>query len=202
MSLNKPVTNFILDMVGNPGGAAFLTRYFAIRVNTNNYENVLGYIQSKWEWFAPTRPFEYFFFDEKLESMYKDEQKLSKISIMITVLAIVISALGLIGLTSFMVEQKTKEICVRRVFGATFKNINALLSKEFLRLISVAILLSWPLAYFSISSWLNNFSQHITIQWFVFVLSGVAAFVLVLVITSIHANRASSLNPASILKFE
>ncbi len=73
-----------------------------------NYENVLGYIQSKWEIFAPTRPFEYFFFDEKLDAMYKDEQKLSKISIMITVLAIVIAALGLIGLTSFMVEQKNQ----------------------------------------------------------------------------------------------
>jgi putative ABC transport system permease protein len=202
MSLHKPVSNFILDMVGNPRGAGGLTRYIAVKVNTGNYENVLGHIQATWETFAPTRPFEYFFLDEKLETMYQDEQKLSKISIMITILAIVIAALGLIGLTSFMVEQKTKEICVRRVYGATFRNVNNLLSKEFLRLISVAILLSWPLAYFSISSWLNNFTQHITIQWFVFIVSGALAFVLVMVITSIHANRATSLNPATILKFE
>ncbi len=202
MSLHKPVTNFILDVFANPRAAAGLTRFIAIRVNTVDYENVLGYIQAKWEMFAPTRPFEYFFFDDKLDAMYKDEQKLSKISIMITVLAIVIAALGLVGLTSFMVEQKTKEICVRRVYGATFRHVNSLLSKEFLRLISVAIVLSWPLAYFSVSSWLNNFSQHIALQWFVFLVSGVVAFLLVIIITSIHANRASSLNPATILKFE
>lgn len=202
MSLHKPVDNFILDMVGNPRGAAGLTQYFAIRVNTDNYANVLQYIESTWEEFVPTRPFEYFFFDEKLESLYKDEQKLSKISIMITVLAIIIAALGLVGLTSFMVEQKTKEICVRRVHGATFSHVNALLSKEFLRLISVAILLSWPLAYYSITAWLNNFAQHINMQWFVFLVSGVLAFLLVMVITSIHAKRATSMNPALILKYE
>lgn len=202
MSLHKPVNNFILDLLGNPRAAAGLTRYIAVRVNTDNYENVLSYIEDTWESFAPSRPFEYFFFDEKLDAMYKDEQKLSKISIMITVLAIVIAALGLVGLTSFMVEQKTKEICVRRVHGATFRHVNSLLSKEFLRLISVAILLSWPLAYYSITSWLNNFSQHIALQWFVFIISGGVAFLLVTIITSIHANRATSLNPATILKFE
>ena len=118
------------------------------------------------------------------------------------VLAIIIATLGLVGLTSFMVEQKTKEICVRRIHGATFKNINSILSKEFLRLISVAILLSWPLAYYSITNWLNNFSQHIEMQWFVFLVSGVLAFLLVMVITSIHAKRATAINPAHILKYE
>ena len=202
MSLHKPVSNFILDLVANPNAATGLTRYIAIKVNSDNYKNVLKYIEDTWEMFAPTRPFEYFFFDERLDDMYKDEQKLSKISIMITILAIIIAALGLIGLTSFLVEQKTKEICVRRVHGATFRNVNALLSKEFLRLISISIVLSWPLAYYSITSWLNNFSQHIVIQWFVFIISGILSFLLVMVITMIHANRASSLNPATILKFE
>jgi putative ABC transport system permease protein len=202
MSLHKPVDNFILDMVGNPRGAAGLTQYFAIKVNSDNYANVLKYIESAWIEFVPTRPFEYFFFDERLDSLYKDEQKLSKISIMITILAIIIASLGLIGLTSFMVEQKTKEICVRRVHGATFRNVNALLSKEFLRLISVAILLSWPLAYYSITAWLNNFSQHINMQWFIFLISGILAFLLVMVITSLHARRAARMNPAYILKYE
>ncbi len=202
LSLHKPVDNFILDMVGNPRGAAGLTRYFAIRVNTDNYTNVLEYVESTWDEFVPTRPFEYFFFDEKLDSLYKDEQKLSKISIMITVLAIIIAALGLVGLTSFMVEQKTKEICVRRVHGATFRHINALLSKEFLRLVSIAVLLSWPLAYYSITAWLNNFAQHINMQWLVFLVSGILALILVMTITSIHAKRATSIDPAHILKYE
>jgi putative ABC transport system permease protein len=202
MSLHKPVTNFILDMIANPQAAAGLTRYIAIRVNTDNYKPVLAYIEETWTKFAPTRPFEYFFFDERLDSMYKDEQKLSRISIIITVLAIIIATLGLVGLTSFMVEQRLKEICVRRVHGATFSHVNSLLSKEFLRLITVAILFSWPLAYLGLNSWLQNFSQHIALQWLVFLLSGITAFVLVITITSLHANRVVSLNPADVLKFE
>jgi putative ABC transport system permease protein len=202
MSLHKPVTNFILDLFANPQAAAGLTRYIAIRVNTDNYKELLKYIEETWTTFAPTRPFEYFFFDEKLDESYKDEQKLSQISIIITILAIIIAALGLIGLTSFMVEQRLKEICVRRVHGATFQHVNALLSKEFLRLISMAILFSWPLAYFGLNSWLQNFAQHIMLQWMVFLTSGVIALILVLSITSLHANRAVSLNPADVLKFE
>lgn len=202
MSLHKPVTNFILDLFANPQAAAGLTRYIAIRVNTDNYKELLKYIEETWTTFAPTRPFEYFFFDEKLDESYKDEQKLSQISIIITILAIIIAALGLIGLTSFMVEQRLKEICVRRVHGATFQHVNALLSKEFLRLISMAILFSWPLAYFGLNNWLQNFSQHIMLQWMVFLTSGVIALILVLSITSLHANRAVSLNPADVLKFE
>lgn len=202
MSLHKPVTNFILDMLANPRAAAGLTRYIAIRVNTDNYDQVISHIKDTWQAFAPTRPFEYFFFDEKLDEMYKDEQKLSSISIIITIIAIMIAALGLIGLTSFMVEQRTKEICVRRVHGATFQHVNALLSKEFLRLISVAILLSWPIAYYGLNAWFQNFSQHIALQWLVFIVSGFVAVVMVLTITSLHANKAVSVNPADVLKFE
>ena len=126
LSLHKPVDNFVLDMIQHPQGAAGLTRYMAIRVNTDDYSNVLQYIQKSWEQFAPTRPFEYSFLDEELEALYKDESKFSKLSLILTILAIVIACLGLIGLTSFMVERKTKEISVRRVHGATVKNVNTI----------------------------------------------------------------------------
>ncbi len=132
LSLHKPVSNFVLDLMGNPFGAAFMTRYMAVKVNTDDYKGVLGYIQKTWEDFAPTRPFEYSFLDEQLNALYKDESKFSKLSIILTILAILIACLGLIGLTSFLVERKTKEICVRRVHGATVSDVNFLLSKEFL----------------------------------------------------------------------
>jgi len=202
LSLHKPVDNFVLDMLEHPMGAAALTRYMAIRVNTDNYTSVLKYIQETWEQFAPTRPFEYSFLDEELNALYKDESKFSKLSIILTILAIVIACLGLIGLTSFMVERKTKEISVRRVHGASVNDVNTLLSREFLWLILIAIIASWPLAWFGISQWLKSFSRHIDIQWFVFLISALVTLLITLLVTSIHAYRASLMNPAETLKYE
>jgi putative ABC transport system permease protein len=202
LSLHKPVSNFILDMVQNSRGAAFMTRYMAIRVNTNDYKGVLDHIEKVWEEFAPTRPFEYSFLDEELDALYKDESKLSKLSIVLTILAIIIAALGLIGLTSFMVERKTKEISIRRVHGASLSDVNSLLSREFLWLILIANLISWPLAYLAIRRWLEGFSKHIEIQWFVFLISALVTLLVTFIITTIHAYRASLMNPADTLKYE
>jgi putative ABC transport system permease protein len=202
LSLHKPVENFILDMVENPLGAAALTRYMAIKVHTDDYQEVLQYIQKIWETFAPTRPFEYSFLDEELNALYKDEASFSSLSMVLTVLAIVIACLGLIGLTSFMVEKKTREISVRRVHGATVSHVNSLLSKEFLWLILIANLISWPLTWLGMNRWLENFSRHIHIHWYLFALSALVTIVITLTITSIHAYRVSRLNPADVLKYE
>ncbi|MCD4709346.1 MAG: ABC transporter permease [Bacteroidales bacterium] len=202
LSLHKPAGNFILDMLEHPLGAAALTRYMAIKVNTNNYKEILGYIQKTWEEIAPTRPFEYTFLDEELNALYKEENSFSKLSIILTILAIVITCLGIIGLTSFMVERKTKEISVRRVHGATIANVNRLLSREFLWLILIANLISWPMAYMVINRWLDNFSRHIDMQWYLFLVSALVTFFITVIITSIHAYRASRMNPADTLKYE
>ena len=202
LSLHKPAGNFVLDMLGNPQGAAFLTRYMAVKVNTDDYKGVLNYIQKVWEEFAPTRPFEYSFLDEELNALYSDENSFSKLSIILTILAIIIACLGLIGLTSFMVEKKTREICVRRVHGATVSDVNSLLSKEFLWLILIANLISWPIAYLGIRRWLENFTKHIDIQWYVFLVSALVTVLITLSITTFHAYRASLVNPADTLKYE
>ena len=202
LSLHKPAGNFILDMLENPLGAAALTRYIAVKVNTDNYEGVLKYMEVVWNDFAPTRLFDYSFLDEELNSLYSDESNFSRLSILLTILAIVIACLGLVGLTSFMVERKTKEISVRRVHGATVAHVNTLLSKEFLRLILIANLVSWPIAYLGINHWLENFSKHIQMQWYLFLISALVTVLLTLTITSIHAYRASSMNPADALKYE
>ena len=202
LSLHKPVSNFVLDMMQRPGITAGLTRYMAIKVNTNDYQGVLTYIQKVWDEFAPTRPFEYSFLDEELDALYRDESKFSRFSIMLTILAIVIACLGLIGLTSFMVERKTREISLRRVHGATVRNVNAMLSKEFLWLILIANLISWPLAWLGLRRWLDNFSQHIEVHWLVFLVSAMVALLLTLLVTTVHAIRASHLKPAETLKYE
>ena len=201
LSLHKPAGNFILDMLGPPAAAAAMTRYIAIRVDSDNYTGVLKYIQLVWEDFAPTRPFEYSFLDEELNTLYKDEGKFSQLSIILTILAIVIACLGLIGLTSFLVERKTKEISVRRVHGANVSNVNSLLSREFLWLILLANLISWPLAWFGIQRWLETFSRHIEVHWSVFLISALVALVITLMVTTVHAYRASRMNPADTLKY-
>jgi len=202
LSLHKPADNFILDMLENPFGAAALTRYMAVKVNTDDYTEVLGYMQGLWEEVAPTRPFEYTFLDEELNALYKDESSFSNLSIILTILAIVIACLGIIGLTSFMVERKTKEISVRRIHGATVAHVNTLLSREFLWLILIANLISWPLAYIVIKNWLENFSKHIDMQWYLFLVSALVTIFITIMITSIHAYRASRMNPADTLKYE
>jgi putative ABC transport system permease protein len=202
LSLHKPAGNFILDMLEHPARAANLTRYMAVKVNTNDFTGVLKYIGVVWNDFAPTRPFEYSFLDEELNALYKDESSFSKLSIILTILAIVIACLGLIGLTSFMVERKTKEISVRRVHGATVSDVNTLLSKEFLWLIMIANLISWPIAWFGINRWFENFSRHIDIQWYLFLVSALVTIIMTVTITSIHAYRASRMNPADTLKYE
>ena len=202
LSLHKPAGNFILDMIQNPRGAANLTRYMAIKVNTEDYAGVLKYIEVLWNDFAPTRPFEFAFLDEELNALYRDENSFSKLSIILTILAIIIACLGLIGLTSFMVERKTKEISVRRVHGATVSHVNSMLSKEFLWLIMIANLISWPIAWFGLNRWLENFSKHIELQWYLFLISALVTVLITLTITSIHAFRASRMNPADTLKYE
>jgi putative ABC transport system permease protein len=202
LSLHKPAGNFILDMLGNQINAAGQTRYMAIKVNTDNYKEVLSYIQKVWEEIAPTRPFEFSFLDEELNALYKDESSFSKLSIILTILAIVIACLGIIGLTSFMVEKKTKEISVRRIHGATTAQVNTILSREFIWLILIANMISWPVAYLAILKWLENFSRHISIQWYLFAVSALVTILITLVITSIHAYRASLMNPAETLKYE
>lgn len=202
LSLHEPVRDFVLDLMGNPRGAAGLTRYIAIRVNSDNYKELLKFIRESWEEIAPTRPFEYLFFEDELDALYKNEDKFSRISLFLTILAMIIACLGLIGLTSFLVEKKTKEICIRRVHGARVSNINSLLSREFIKLILIANLISWPVAYFWLVSWLDNFTKHITPQWHVFVLSGVITLVIALLITVAHAFRASMMNPSVTLKYE
>ena len=202
LSLHKPVSNFVLDMMGNPLGAAGLTRYIAIRVNSDDYKGILAYIRKVWEDFAPTRPFEYSFLDEELDALYKDESRFSSLSMILTILAIVIACLGLIGLTSFLAERKTREISVRRVHGATVSDVNSLLSREFIWLIIIANLISWPVAWFGIRRWLESFSRHIDIHWSVFLISAMITLVISFVVTTAHAYRASWTNPAEILKYE
>jgi putative ABC transport system permease protein len=202
LSLHKPVNNFILDMLRNPRGANGLTRYIAVRTNTDNYENVLSYIEEKWQEIAPSRPFEFTFHDQELNSLYKDEDQFSKFSILLTGLALFIACLGLVGLTSYMAEKRTKEIGIRKVMGASVSNIIKELSIDFIKLVLISNLIAWPAAYVFTSNWLQNFTQRIQINWLLFLVAGIITLFVALIITSFRAYLASTRNPAETLRYE
>ncbi|MFC2121791.1 ABC transporter permease, partial [Bacteroidota bacterium] len=199
LSLRKPINNFVLD-INPPMGQ--LTRYIAIRVNTNNYPAIMEYIEEKWNMFAPTRPIEITFLDDRLNAMYNEEDRFGAFSVMMTVLAIIIASLGLIGLTSFLAEQKTKEIGIRRALGASVGNILKILSFEFVKLILIANLIAWPITYIVAKNWLENFSKHTEINLFLFLYSGVIALVIAFLIIGYRAYKTSMINPADTLKHE
>ena len=199
MSLRTPLNNFIIDMFRRP---QVFARVIAVRISSNKYSEAIKFIESKWNKFAPTRPFEYTIFEQQIDNQYNDEEKFGKFTVMLSILAIIIASMGLIGLTSFLAEQRTKEIGIRRVMGASTGNIIRLMSNEFFVLLIISNLIAWPVSYFATTRWLDNYSSHITTQWNLYILSGLITLFIALVISGFRAYRISMMNPVKTLKFE
>jgi len=199
MSLRAPLNNFIIDMFRRP---QFFTQVIAVRINSNNYNEAIKFIEGKWTQFVPTRPFEYHILEQQINSLYNDEEKFGKFTVMLSVLAIIIASMGLIGLTSFMAEQRTKEIGIRRVLGASTGSIIKMMSNEFIILLAISNVISWPITYFATTRWLNNYSSHIDTKWMLYILSGLITLFIALIIIGVRAYRTSHLNPAQTLKYE
>ncbi|HWJ90846.1 MAG TPA: FtsX-like permease family protein [Flavisolibacter sp.] len=163
---------------------------------------LLTSIDRIWKKLNPNEPFEYDFLDENFQNTYKAESKLMAVVTDFTVIAILISCLGLFGLATFSVEQRRKEIGVRKVLGATSGNILGLLSTRFLKLVSVSIVLATPIAWFIMSKWLEDFVYRVSIGWWVFVLAAVTALLIAFLTISLQAFRASNSNPVKNLRTE
>ena len=163
---------------------------------------ILDFVEQKWAEISPSRPFDFFFLDQELNSLYKDETRFGKFSVMLAILAIFIASLGLIGLTAYMAEQRTKEIGIRRVLGASIFSSIALLSGEFIKLILIANLIAWPMTYIISNNWLQNFYQRIPTNWLLFLVAGVVTLLVALLITSLSALKASIKNPTETLRYE
>ena len=199
MSLHYPMNNFILDMFKKPENFANI---ISVRVNTKDYNEVIKFLQDKWNEFNPTRPFDYQFLTTELDNSYKDDIKFGNFSFLLTILAIIIASMGLVGLTSFLAEQRTKEIGIRKVIGASSWSIVRLMFSEFIILLIIANLIAWPLTYLATTDWLKNYSKHISTDFKLFLLAGFLTMILALIITGYWALRTSSLNPAKTLKYE
>jgi putative ABC transport system permease protein len=175
---------------------------FLIRVRPDEIQGTLRFLRQKWQEFNPNRPFEYSFLDERFDQLYRAEERQGQIFGTFALLAIFVACLGLFGLASFTAEQRTKEIGVRKVLGASVANIVALLSKEFLLLVGVANLIAWPVAYYAMSRWLQDFAYRIELGPGTFVLGGAVALAIALLTVSYQAIKAAQANPVEALRYE
>lgn len=151
---------------------------------------------------APDMPFSYQFLDESFDNMYRAEQRVGKVALSFALLAIFIACLGLFGLAAYMAEQRTKEIGVRKVLGASVTSITALLSKDFVKLVCIASLIAFPVAWWAMSTWLRDFAYRVNISWWVFALAGFIALLIAVLTVSSHAIKAALTNPVKSLRNE
>ena len=177
--------------------------YTCIKIRSENVSGTLRYIEDVWNKFAAEgRPFQYEFLDLAIERFYKTEQKIGKVFRYFTVLMIFISCLGLFGLASFTAEQRTKEIGIRKVMGASVSKIMLMLSTEFIKWVAIANVFAWPVAYFLMRQFLRNFAYRIHLSLEMFVFSGLLALVVALVTVSSQSARAARANPVNSLRYE
>jgi putative ABC transport system permease protein len=174
----------------------------AVKVKESDMQNTLAYIHAIWNRFSPEFPLDYKFMDETYGNMYMTEQKLSDLLWIFAALAIAVGCMGLFGLAAFSVQQRIKEIGIRKVLGATAFNIMGLLSINFVLLVFIASVIAIPVAWWAMSSWLDDFPYRITLSWWVFVLATVTALAIALITVSFQSVRAATSNPVKSLRTE
>lgn len=176
--------------------------YLSVRIRPQRIEETIQFMEKLWKEFVPAQPLDYVFFDDNFAQLYNTEIQAGKTFTAFAVLAIIIAGLGLFGLASYVTTQKTKEIGIRKVLGASVPGIILLLNREFLMKIFVANLLAWPLGYFAMNKWLQNFAYRTDISVWVFVASAALALVISLLTVSYQTVRAASTNPVKSLRYE
>jgi len=200
-SLTEEISPVVFMIARNPGF------FLSLKINSVDVAETIDFIEKKWRDFEPARPIDYFFMDEDFVARYSAEEKVGDIIGIFALLAIFIAALGLFGLASFMVDQRTKEIGIRKVLGASISNLLGLLSKEFALLILIANIISWPIAFYLIYNfWLTNFPYQINPIWMSFLTSGLIAGAISVLLTlfsvSYQAIKAALANPIKSLRYE
>lgn len=175
---------------------------FSVKVNPANLSSTIAAIKKKYDGFFPGNLFDYFFLDEHFNEQYANDQLFGKVFAIFSGFAIFIASLGLLGLSLFATAQRTKEIGVRKVLGASVSNIVVLLSKDFIKLVLIAFLIASPVAWYIMHNWLNDFAYRINISWWIFFAAGLLAVMIALITISFQAIRAAVANPVKSLRTE
>jgi predicted permease len=173
-----------------------------VRISPYRTQDTLAFMESKWKEIYPEYPFEYRFLDDTIANQYRSEQAIGRIVTVFTILALFISCLGIFGLSSYTAEQRTKEIGIRKVLGATVSSIIKHISKEFVLLVVISNVIIWPLAYLALNKWLQTFAYRISIGLWPFVLTGISVLLVSLLTVSLQIIRAATANPVESLRYE
>ena len=186
----------LIMLLGRNSGAII------VKVKAADAADLVASFRKQWDSFKPGGPFTYSFLNERFAFLYDTEQKTSQLFTVFALISIVIACLGLFGLAAFTAEQRTKEIGVRKVLGASVVNIIALVSKDFLKLVLIAIVIASPIAWYAMTKWLQGFAYKITIEWWVFALAGLLAIGVALLTVSFQSVKAALTNPVTSLRSE
>jgi putative ABC transport system permease protein len=194
-SLHDVVTPLVFLLQPQNGSIAF-------SVNTANIGNLISSIQQIYKRAAPGQPFRYSFMDADFNKTYRAEQKMAGLSITFSILAILIACLGLFGLITYAATQRTKEIGIRKVLGASISNVVTMLSKDFLKLVLIAALIAFPVGWWAMNKWLQSFAYRIHVSWWIFLIAGITAILIALITVSFQAIKAAVANPVESLRTE
>lgn len=181
---------------------AYSSRYMSLKVKGEDLPQTIAEVEQVWKQLAPHRPFIYSFLDDDFNKQYESDFRFRQIFTTFSVLAILIACLGLLGLATYTAEQRTKEIGIRKVLGANVGNIVGLLSKDFIKLVLIAIVLATPVAWFAMNKWLEGFAYQVAIHWWIFLISGLLAVIVALITISFQSVKAAMMNPVKSLKSE
>ena len=195
LSMHKPIEPVIFLPAVSYG-------YYSILTDPSNLPSKMAAIQTLYKQYFPGNPFEYFFADETYNNQYKAEQQLGNVFISAALVAIIIACMGLFGLAAFTAQQRIKEIGIRKVLGASVTDITQLLSRDFAMLVLIAAVIAFPVAWYAMHSWLQDYAYRININWWVFVIAGLAAMLIALVTVSFQAIKAAVSNPVKSLRSE
>jgi len=196
-SLHEEIRGQVFDW-----SPAWNSRYVMAAVDTDNLPDLLASMEKTWQQFNPQEPFDFQFLEDRLQQNYLAEQRMSEMVQWGTLLAIFICGLGLLGLVAFAAERREKEIGIRKILGASIANIVTLLSKDFIKLVIIALILTVPISWYFLQKWLDSFAYHIDISWWVFVLSGLFALGISLLIIGVQGVKAAVANPMDSLRNE
>lgn len=207
MRIRGVVRDFNFESLRTPVGAlcmayGYSNSIVSVKVGGNDMRNTMEQISSVWKNLSPSQPIRYAFMDERFASMYADVQRMVHIFTSFAILAIIIACLGLFALAAFMAEQRSKEIGIRKVLGASVESITRLLSFDFVKLVLLSILIASPVAWWAMNKWLQDFTYRITISWWIFAVAGIVAIAIAILTVSFQSIKAAIANPIKALRSE
>ncbi|HVU94533.1 MAG TPA: ABC transporter permease [Puia sp.] len=198
-SLHQAINPLVFTSASKFGDVTGVT---AVRIRGDAFAPAIAAIEQKWRQFVPDHPFHYTFLDQTLAAQYRPEQTLQRIFTVFSALAIFIACIGLLGLAAYATQQRIREICIRKVLGARVGTIVGLLSRDFVKLVTISALVAFPLAYWAMHSWLQGFAYRVGLSWWIFVLAWGLSLGITLLTIGFQALRAAGINPVTILRSE